>query len=49
MTGALQFLNLVIAGIVLATTAGHALEFPGKMRLSKDEYLTTQQIYYPGR
>jgi hypothetical protein len=24
------------------------LEFPGKMRLSKDAYLTVQRIYYPG-
>lgn len=48
MIGALQFLNLLLVAIVLTTTLGHALEHPGKLRLSKEEYLSTQQIYYPG-
>ncbi len=26
----------------------HALELPGKLRLSKDQYLAVQAIYYPG-
>jgi hypothetical protein len=26
----------------------HALELPGKMRLSKEAYLQVQTIYYPG-
>ena len=26
----------------------HALEFPGKMRLDKQSYMTVQGIYYPG-
>jgi hypothetical protein len=36
--------------VVLATVpaAAHALELPGKMRLSKDEYAVMQRVYYPG-
>jgi hypothetical protein len=36
--------------VVLATVpaVGHALELPGKMRLSKDEYAVMQRVYYPG-
>ena len=26
----------------------HALEFPGKLRLKKEQYLAVQPIYYPG-
>ena len=26
----------------------HALELPGKLRLSKEHYIVTQTIYYPG-
>jgi hypothetical protein len=32
----------------MALALAHALEYPGKLRLSKDAYFTTQQIYYPG-
>ncbi len=43
---------LVIAHLLVAATAGlalaHALELPGKLRLSEDEYRTVQAIYYPG-
>ena len=36
--------------VVLATVpaVAHALELPGKMRLSKDEYAVMQRVYYPG-
>lgn len=37
-------LGAVTMGLALA----HALELPGKLRLSKDQYLTVQTIYYPG-
>jgi hypothetical protein len=45
--------TLKIAALILAATAmvpalAHALEYPGKMRLARDEYLTVQCIYYPG-
>src|SRR5258705_8012113 len=32
----------------MALSLAHALELPGKLRLSKDDYLAVQPIYYPG-
>lgn len=32
----------------MAPALAHAMEYPGKMRLSRDAYLTVQPIYYPG-
>lgn len=32
----------------MALALAHALELPGKMRLTKDEYFKVQAIYYPG-
>ncbi len=32
----------------MALTLAHALELPGKLRLSKEQYLEVQPIYYPG-
>jgi len=34
--------------IAMALSLAHALELPGKWRLSKDHYLAVQPIYYPG-
>jgi hypothetical protein len=36
--------------VVMASipAVAHALELPGKMRLSKDEYAMMQRVYYPG-
>jgi hypothetical protein len=48
MLMALQVVTLLFVAIAMALTLAHALELPGKMRLSKDEYLTVQPIYYPG-
>ena len=31
----------------MAMALAHALEYPGKLRLSKESYLATQTIYYP--
>ena len=33
---------------ITATTVAHALELPGKARLSREEYAVVQRIYYPG-
>ncbi len=44
----LQIVALLFVAVAMALTLAHALELPGKMRLSKDEYLTVQPIYYPG-
>ena len=44
----LQILTILIVAVLLATTLGHALEMPGKMRLDKQTYFATQAIYWPG-
>lgn len=48
-----MFLVLEVATVVLVAIAAalalvHALEWPGKVRLAKQEYLAIQPIYYPG-
>lgn len=45
---AFKIITLVLLALVVTTSLAHALELPGKMRLSKEAYLATQQIYYPG-
>jgi hypothetical protein len=32
----------------MGLTLAHALEWPGKARLNKDQYLVVQTVYYPG-
>jgi hypothetical protein len=44
----LQVLTVFLVSVAMALALAHALEFPGKMRLSKDIYIATQSIYYPG-
>jgi hypothetical protein len=34
--------------VAVAMALAHALELPGKFRLSKEEYLRIESIYYPG-
>ena len=48
MFQALQIITIVLVAVALTTSLAHALELPGKMRLSKETYLAVQQIYYPG-
>ena len=48
MLQTLQALTILLAAIGMALSLAHALEFPGKRRLDRDAYLTTQAIYYPG-
>jgi hypothetical protein len=43
-----QVITLMLVAVTMALALAHALEYPGKMRLSKQEYLATQTIYYPG-
>jgi hypothetical protein len=38
----LPVLAIVLVAVSLALSLAHALELPGKLRLSKDAYLTTQ-------
>lgn len=44
----LQVLAVLSVAIAMALALAHALEWPGKMRLSKQQYLDVQPIYYPG-
>ena len=48
MFAALQVLAALVVAITFSITVGHALEFPGKRRLSEEQYRTVQPIYYPG-
>ena len=43
-----QILTLLLVALAMATAIAHALELPGKMRLSQDTYFAVQSIYYPG-
>lgn len=38
----------MLVAVAMALALAHALELPGKLRLSKDAYLAAQTIYYPG-
>ncbi|MBB4568336.1 DUF1772 domain-containing protein [Rhizobium leucaenae] len=44
----LQILTILVVAVAMALALAHLLELPGKMRLSKEDYLTVQRIYYPG-
>lgn len=48
MVQTLQVVTIVVVSVAMALSLAHALELPGKLRLSKEYYLVTQQIYYPG-
>jgi hypothetical protein len=40
-----QFLAIVLTALALIPAGAHLFELPGKMGLSRDEYLVVQQIY----
>jgi Domain of unknown function (DUF1772) len=44
----LQIVSVFMAAITMSLALAHALEFPGKLRLSREFYVVTQSIYYPG-
>jgi Domain of unknown function (DUF1772) len=44
----LQVLTVILVAVAMALALAHALELPGKMRLSQDAYDAMQPIYYPG-
>lgn len=48
MLDLLRLLTLLLAAVAMALALAHALELPGKMRLSREDYLVVQPIYYPG-
>src|SRR5882762_4281563 len=41
----IYFLSLLFAALALAPAMAHLLELPNKINLSRDDYLTVQQIY----
>ncbi len=42
---AVRFLSLLFAALALAPAAAHLLERPNKIGLSREDYLTAQQLY----
>jgi hypothetical protein len=48
MFSVLQILTAILIAMAMAMALAHALEFPGKMRLTKEAYFAMQPIYYPG-
>ncbi len=48
MYAALQAICAILTGVAMSLSLAHALELPGKLRLSREEYLIVQPIYYPG-
>ena len=48
MLNFLKILTVVVVAVEMALALAHALELPGKMRLTKDAYFAVQRIYYPG-
>jgi hypothetical protein len=48
MFAVLQVLTVILVVVALAPALAHALEWPGKMRLTKEAYVAVQPIYYPG-
>lgn len=44
----LQVLTLILVALAMAPALAHALELPGKMRLTREAYFAVQPIYYPG-
>jgi hypothetical protein len=44
----LQIVTVMLVALTMALSLAHALEYPGKLRLKKQDYLTVQAIYYPG-
>jgi hypothetical protein len=44
----IQVITVFLVAVAMALSLAHALEYPGKMRLSREHYLATQTIYYPG-
>jgi hypothetical protein len=48
MAGVMQVVALILVGVALVPALAHALEWPGKKRLTQDAYFAVQTIYYPG-
>lgn len=44
----LKLASLFLVVATMIPSVAHALELPGKLRLSREQYLVVQPIYYPG-
>jgi Domain of unknown function (DUF1772) len=44
----LKIITVIVLSVAVALALAHALELPGKMRLTKEMYYAVQPIYYPG-
>ena len=44
----IQIVTITLVAVAMTPPLAHAFEFPGKVRLSRDAYITVQMIYYPG-
>jgi hypothetical protein len=44
----LKICAVMIVAVAMDMVLAHALELPGKLQLSKEQYLAVQAIYYPG-
>jgi len=48
MLSVAQVVAVILVSIAMGPALAHALELPGKMRLTREAYLAVQTIYYPG-
>jgi len=48
MRDVFQGLTVILIASALTPALAHALELPGKLRLTKEAYFAMQPIYYPG-
>jgi hypothetical protein len=44
----LEVVTVLLVAAAMGLALAHALELPGKLRLSRETYLQVQSIYYPG-
>src|SRR5205823_4679824 len=48
MLTVLRALTVILVAVAMAPALAHALELPGKLRLTREVYVAVQRIYYPG-
>ena len=48
MITTLKLLSLFLVVATVIPSVAHVLELPGKLRLTREQYLAVQPIYYPG-
>jgi hypothetical protein len=44
----LEVVTVLLVAVAMGLALAHAVELPGKLRLSRETYLQVQPIYYPG-